>query len=54
MKNSWAKNKFLSKNKGTKQGRKLDLAGYNQWKKMVHASQPKPVTGLVQRYIDVF
>ena len=35
MQNSWKSSKFLRANKGTKQGRKLDLAGFNQWKRIV-------------------
>ena len=52
MKNSWTKSKFLSKNKGTKEGRKLDLAGYNSWIKYTHNSQHKPVVKQVHRYIN--
>ena len=52
MQNSWSKNKFLSKHKGTKQGRKLDLAGFNSWARMVQSSQQKPVVKQVHRYIN--
>lgn len=52
MQNSWAKNKFLSKHKGTKQGRKLDLAGFNQWAKIVQSSNQKPVVKQIHRYIN--
>jgi hypothetical protein len=52
MQNSWAKNKFLSKHKGTKQGRKLDLAGFNQWANMVQNSQVKPVVKQIHKYIN--
>ena len=41
MQNSWNSSKFLKKS-GTKQGRKLDLEGFNQWKKIVQDSN-KPV-----------
>lgn len=52
MQNSWTKNKFLSKNKGTKQGRKLDLCGFNQWARMVQNSQVKPVVKQIHKYIN--
>lgn len=52
MQNSWSKNKFLKQHKGTKQGRKLDLAGFNQWARMVQSSQPKPVLKQVHKYIN--
>lgn len=52
MKNSWSKSKFLSQHKGTKQGRKLDLAGFNQWAKLVQNSQQKPVLKQVHRFIN--
>lgn len=52
MQNSWNQSKFLSKNKGTKEGRKLDLAGYNQWAKVVQNSQVKPVVKQIHRYIN--
>lgn len=52
MKNSWTNCKFLSQNKGTKEGRKLDLAGYNQWVKHTQNSQHKPVVKQVHRYIN--
>ena len=42
MQNSWKTSKFLKQSSGTKQGRKLDLAGFNQWKKIVQDSN-KPV-----------
>jgi len=52
MQNSWSKNKFLSKHKGTKQGRKLDLAGFNQWARMVQSTNHKPVVKQIHRYIN--
>ena len=52
MQNSWSKNKFLSQHKGTKQGRKLDLAGFNQWARMVQSLNQKPVVKQVHRYIN--
>ena len=35
LRNEWSKSTFL-KTQGNKQGRKLDLAGFNQWKAVVH------------------
>lgn len=52
MKNSWSNCKFLSQHKGTKEGRKLDLAGYNQWAKAMQSSQHKPVLKQVHRFIN--
>lgn len=52
MQNSWTKNKFLSQHKGTKQGRKLDLCGFNQWARMVQSSNQKPVVKQIHRYIN--
>ncbi len=46
MQNSWSKHKL------SKGGRKLDLAGFNRWAKMVQSTPKKAVVKQVHRYIN--
>lgn len=52
MKDSWSNCKFLAQQKSVKEGRKLDLAGFNQWAKAMQNSSHKPVLKQVHRFIN--
>ena len=52
MKESWTNCRFLAQQKGIKEGRKLDLAGFNQWAKAMQNSSHKPLLKQVHRFIN--
>ena len=52
MRESWSSCRFLTQHKGTKEGRKLDLAGYNQWARAMQNSLHKPLLKQVHRFIN--